>query len=232
MSQRTKAAGEPCGSLEGVKPLCGAKPPRRASAQVAKAELGDAGRDEASAGKLVETRRGVVIFRENPFLRLGISSSEKRVIKNGNMMLVNKSTGELVSDVAGFWETETVDSTKFLKLFVNGVKALSGLTNAGTKVFELLYIEMQNNMNKDKVYLSFAALSNEQLSMISRATFRRGIAELIDKKFLAAGSAPAWYWVNPTYLWNGDRLAFVKEYRRERHGVAIENNNVDQFSLI
>jgi len=40
-------AGEPCGSLEGVKPLCGAKQSRRASAQVAKAELmlGSAGRD-------------------------------------------------------------------------------------------------------------------------------------------------------------------------------------------
>jgi len=42
-----REAGEPCGSLEGVKPLCGAKPSRRASAQVAKAELmlGGAGRD-------------------------------------------------------------------------------------------------------------------------------------------------------------------------------------------
>lgn len=181
----------------------------------------------------IETRRGVVIFRENPFLGLSIASSERRVVKNGNMMLVNKSSGELVSDVAGFWETETVDSTKFLKLFVNGVKALSGLTNAGTKVFELLYIEMQNNVNKDRVYLSFAALSAEQLTAISRATFRRGIAELIDKKFLAADAAPGWYWVNPTYLWNGDRLAFVKEYRRERYGALIDSTaNDDQLTLI
>jgi len=42
-----REAGEPCGSLEGVKPLCGVEQSRRASAQVAKAELmlGSAGRD-------------------------------------------------------------------------------------------------------------------------------------------------------------------------------------------
>ena len=29
--------------------------------------------------------------------------------------------------------------------------------------------------------------------------------------------AIGWYWVNPDFIWNGDRLAFVKEYRKINH---------------
>ena len=39
--------------------------------------------------------------------------------------------------------------------------------------------------------------------------------ELIDKGFVAPTEAVAWYWLNPDYLWNGDRLAFVREFRRK-----------------
>jgi hypothetical protein len=129
------------------------------------------------------------------------------------MMLVSDE-GEIVTNVAGFWEAEEVDSTKFVKLFVNGVKALAELTNAGARVFEMLYIEMQASPGKDQVYLSYTAVRGTTTT--SRATFARGLAELIDKRFIAAMPAVGWYWVNPDFVWNGDRLAFVKEYRRSR----------------
>jgi hypothetical protein len=138
------------------------------------------------------------------------------------MMLVSNE-GEIVSNVAGFWEAEEVDSTKFLKLFVNGVKALAELSNAGAKVFELLYIQMQNNIGKDQVYLSFTAVDGTTTT-ISRATYKRGMAELIDKKFIAAMPAQNLYWVNPDFIWNGDRLAFVKEYRKTSKTKAIQDN--------
>ena len=44
--------------------------------------------------------------------------------------------------------------------------------------------------------------------------------ELIDKKFVAPTEAIGWYWVNPDYMWNGDRLAYVKEYRLKRDGIS------------
>ncbi len=159
------------------------------------------------------TRRGVVLHTENPFMAgANVATRTRRVTnKRGDMMLVSNE-GELVSQIAGFWEAEEVDSTKFLKLFVNGVRALAELSNPGARVFELLYIEMQNNVGKDQVYLSFTGIEGE--TKISRATFKRGMAELIDKKFLAAMPAVGWYWVNPDFIWNGDRLAFVKEYRK------------------
>ncbi len=154
------------------------------------------------------TRRGVTLYEINPFV-IAVPTKTKRVTnKRGDMMLVSSETGEIQTQVAGFWESEEVDSSKFVKLFVNGVKALAELTNSGSRVFELLYIEMQNAIGKDQVYLSYSGLDQES---ISRSTFSRGLKELIDKKFIAAMPAVGWFWVNPDFVWNGDRLAFVKE---------------------
>ena len=91
--------------------------------------------------------------------------------------------------------------------------AFAELSNAGARVFTVLYMEVQKNIGKDRVYLSFSTLDAD--AKISQATFTRGMRELMDKGFVAPTEAIAWYWLNPDYLWNGDRLAFVKEYRKK-----------------
>lgn len=162
--------------------------------------------------KQVRTRRGVTIHQENPFM-IDMSTKTRRVTnKRGDMMLVSNE-GELVSQVAGFWEAEEVDSTKFVKLFVKGVKALKELTGAGTKVFEVLYLRVQENIGKDQVYMAFAAV-DQALTPMSNPTYDRGMRELVEKGFIAATPLQGWFWLNPSYVWNGDRLAFVKEYRK------------------
>lgn len=149
-------------------------------------------------------------------------------------MLVNSATGEVQAPIAGFWEAQEVDSTKFIKLFVNGVKALAELSNAGTRVFELLYIEMQNNIGKDQIYLSYSGL--DKTDNVSRSTFSRGVKELIEKKFIAAMPAIGCYWINPDFMWNGDRLQFVKEFRRTptkaKTPTTIDTKTIDMFQQL
>jgi hypothetical protein len=158
------------------------------------------------------TRRGVVLYEQNPFM-LGIQTRTKRITnKRGDMMLINND-GVIQSQIAGFWESEEVDTTRFIKLFVDGVKGLAELSNAGTRIFEVLYTEMQKNIGKDQIYMSYTGLDRKQ-KIISRSTFSRGLSELIDKRFIAAMPAVGWYWVNPDFIWNGDRIAFMKEYRK------------------
>lgn len=175
------------------------------------------------------TRRGIELYKQNPFLKgAEIATKTRRVTnKRGDMMLVNSGTGEIQTQIAGFWEAEEVDSTKFVKLFVRGVKALAELSNSGTKVFELLYLEMQNNIGKDEVHLSYTDL-DENLK-ISRSTFSRGISELIEKRFIAAKPTVGKYWVNPDFIWNGDRLAFVKEYRKKQMEPQRDTKTIDMF---
>ncbi len=128
-------------------------------------------------------------------------------------MIVNDGTGEIVAPAAGFWMAEEIDSTKFVKLYINGVKAFKELTSAGTKVFEVLYLEVQKGIGKDVIWLSFSEI-DQSITPMGKATFMRGMRELIEKDFLAESTTQSKYFLNPDFLWNGDRLAFVKEYRK------------------
>lgn len=143
-----------------------------------------------------------------------VSSRTKRITNKAGNYMVKSDTGEVVASIAGFWQAEEVDSTKFLKLYVNGVKAFSNLSTKGTKVFELMYYEMQKEIGKDKIYLNFNAIDPH--IKIAKTTFYDGVAELVEKKFLAPTTFPHWFWVNPDYIWNGDRLSFVKTYVKKQ----------------
>jgi Firmicute plasmid replication protein (RepL) len=159
----------------------------------------------------LKKRRGVTLYEKNPFM-VELTTKTKRVTnKRGDMMLVNSQTGEVQTSIAGFWEAEEVDSTKFVKLFVKGVAALKELTGAGTKVFEVLYLKIQENIGQDQIYMSFSSV-DQTLTPMSNPTYDRGMRELIEKGFLAATPNMGLYWINPSFIWNGDRLAFVKEY--------------------
>jgi hypothetical protein len=53
----------------------------------------------------------------------------------------------------------------------------------------------------------------QNITPIGRATFHRGMTELIERGFLAESIEPGMYFLNIDYMFNGNRLAFIKEYR-------------------
>jgi hypothetical protein len=61
--------------------------------------------------------------------------------------------------------------------------------------------------------MSFAEL-DQRATPMSKATFMKGMKELIVKRFIAESMVQNKYYLNPDFVWNGDRLAFVKEYRK------------------
>jgi hypothetical protein len=181
--------------------------------------------------KIVKKRGGAVLFDVNPFLTELTTRTRRITNQSGNMMLINSESGEITAPVAGFWKSEIVDSTKFVKLFVQGVSALKELSNAGTKVFEVLYLRVRDSIGKDQVYMSFA-LVDQVLTPMSEATYTRGMRELLEKGFIAASPHIGLYWLNPSFIWNGDRLAFVQEYRKKstKDNLSLETNE-NQISL-
>jgi hypothetical protein len=176
-----------------------------------------------------KTRRGIALHKVNPFM-FDMTTRTKRITnKRGDMMLVSSETGEIQTTVAGFWEAEEVDATKFVKLFVKGVKALKELTSSGTKVFEVLYLKVQESIGKDTVYLSFNKV-DQALTPMSESTYARGMRELVAKSFIAPSEDSALFWINPSFVWNGDRLAFVKEYRKIGTQKAKDDRTKDLFT--
>ena len=174
------------------------------------------------------TRRGVSLYEKNPFM-FDVDVRTRRVTnKSGDMMLVNSQTGEIQSQIAGFWQGEEVDSTKFVKLFVQGVKALKELTGAGTKVFEVLYLRVQEAIGRDQIYMAFSSV-DQALTPMSSPTYDRGMRELIEKGFIAATPSQGMYWLNPSFVWNGDRIAFVREYRKVSNIKIRDDRTIDMF---
>lgn len=161
------------------------------------------------------SRRGFKKYSQNPSLSTAEENTKagvKRITnKSGNQCMIVSEQGEIVAP-AGFYEIIEVDKTQFVKLYVNGVKAFQGLSSAGTKVFELIYYTVQEKPGVDKFYIHFMNIDQEYFR-ISERTFHRGLSELLSKEFIFESTTPHLYFLNVNYLFNGNRLAFIKEYR-------------------
>lgn len=168
----------------------------------------------------LKTRRGVALYSKNPFMEAASDNTKirsKRIPdKSGtNFMITNTSTGEQTAP-AGFWQYQEVDKSQFVKLYVNGVKAFAELSSAGTKLFALIYMAVSQSIGKDIIYFSFSTI-DQDFTPISEATYARGMRELTAKNFIAASIHQGQFYINPDFVFNGDRLAFVKEYRVKKN---------------
>lgn len=161
---------------------------------------------DAPAGK-----KAMPEYEENPSLPVASRSArigQKRIPnKAGDKLMVVNDNGEVIAG-AGFHEIIEVDQSQFVKFYVGGVKLFNDLGAPGVKVFELLYKVILKSPNIDKVFLH-----PKQVPRMSRATFDRGVVELLAKEIIYKSTLPGHYYINVNYLFNGDRLALVKEYR-------------------
>jgi len=164
---------------------------------------------------LPKSRRGLPLYKVNPFIKDALVSTKagtKRITnQTKDRMMIVSEHGEILAP-AGFHQVVEVDKTQFVKLYINGVKAFQGLTNPGTKVFEIIYRMVQESFGKDEIYVHFNDI-DQSVTPISRATFDRGMKELLEKKFIASTTRPSIYFLNIDYMFSGNRLAFIKEYR-------------------
>ena len=123
---------------------------------------------------------------------------------------MDNSTGEIKGiGGMGFWWDEEVDSSRFVKLFLDGIKQAAGLSKTGIQVFELVYHEMRANPGSDEIKLNQYVAKDHD---ISDRTYQRGVRELLEKEFLYRSPSDGVFFVNIRFMFNGDRLAFVKSY--------------------
>ena len=165
--------------------------------------------------RVVRSKRGELRHATNPFISSAADNTRqgtKRLSnKAGDKFMIVSEYGEVMANT-GFHEIVEVDKTQFVKLYINGVKAFQGLKAAGGKVFEIIYRSVQEVPGTDRIFLHFMEIEQD-ITPISESTFYRGMTELIKAGFLAESTTPGMYYLNIDYLFNGNRLAFVKEYR-------------------
>jgi hypothetical protein len=162
----------------------------------------------------VSTKRGLPVYRTNPSVpsTRGLPTRSKRFHVPGGKasMIVDNSTGEIKGiGGMGFWWEEEVDSSRFVKLFLDGIKQAAGLSKTGIQMFELVYHQMRANPGSDEIKLNQYVARDQG---ISDRTYQRGVRELLEKEFLFRSPSDGVFFVNIRFMFNGDRLAFVKSY--------------------
>lgn len=159
--------------------------------------------------------RSAPAHKENPFLQgslVAVKGRKKNYTVASGAMTLTDSRGTVQGTVQ-HTITRIVDDTQFVKLFSDGVAGMYDLGRPGAKVFRFLFDEVQKNPNQDRMYLYFMD-ALEDPWRIPKSTFFKGMAELLEKGFLAKSANPNMFFLNPSMMWNGDRFRFVQEYQR------------------
>lgn len=155
-------------------------------------------------------------FTSNPFLRhtAEISKTGWKPVyfkpEEGTGFLTND--GEIHGAAMVF--AKPIESNGFLKVYAEGIGAILGLKSAGRTVFLAIYEQLYGKEGKDKteIILNYALLPPKIREKISERTFSRGINECIKVGLIAQSVAIGLYYVNPAFIFNGERLNIVTQY--------------------
>lgn len=156
----------------------------------------------------------------NPLIDVQDIRTKRRLVRSGRSEdLVNPATGE-ITGVAAIHQVEERDDAEFVKVFAAGVAATYELTKTAQRVFQVVLDQYQRTpMTRgfaDAIDLFWFGDGIEGRDVgMSEYTFKRGLRELLDKRFLAP-KGPSTFWTNPALFFKGDRVMFIKEYRRKK----------------
>lgn len=182
--------------------------------------MADDGKEDHELVEL-QSRRGFKRYSSNPSVpSQGLSETKTRPVRipgsDKGMLFADGQTGELIgSGVRHFFKFEEVDASRFVKLFLDGMKQAAGLSKAGMQVFELVYRALQEKPNSDEIALSWHLAKMRGLDIPER-TYRHGLRQLLEREFLFESLVDGVYYVNIRYMFNGDRLTFIRGYKLKR----------------
>jgi hypothetical protein len=162
------------------------------------------------------TKNNIVRHKENPYLQeLNVTTRSKNIKvtklgKQDDIRLTNHDTGEMQGTYIG--TTKRVDSEQFLKLFTSNIAMTFDLKAAGIKALNVVMYVMQTSaIEKDVIYLDKIIIdefNEEHKKKLSKTVFYKGVTELINAKILARTIREGQYFINPNFVFNGDRIVF------------------------
>jgi len=169
----------------------------------------------------------IIRYKENPFLEdMEISTRNRQVRvralgRDGDVSIINHKTGELTG--TQMISYKTVDNDKFVKLFAQNIALTFNFTSAGNKALVvLIWMVQYNAIEKDYIALDsfshqdFLDSHKEKNLKLSMATFKRGLREMEGAKIIAKAERAGFYFINPAFVFNGDRIAFTNVIERKK----------------
>jgi hypothetical protein len=182
-------------------------------------------------------------YEKNPFIEnmtIPVRDQQVKMSRLGkdDSILVNQATGETTGTHVTTYRK--VDSEQFVKLFTQNIALTFDLTSAGIKAFTLLLWAVQHGaLSKDQVDLDHLTLEEflnaHSERQLSQATMKRGLKDLEKAQIIARTLRPGRYFINPNFVFNGDRIAFStilqrKTAEEEKRDRALENQQALEFN--
>lgn len=176
-------------------------------------------------------------FKTNPFLEgmiIPIKGRQVRLSKLGkdDNVLINQATGEVHGTHVTTYKA--VDNEQFVKLFTANIAMTFDLQSAGIKALTVVIWTLQNYaIAKDEIALDQIVLDDfleahegrKPPISLSIATLKRGITELEKAQIVAKTVRKGRYFINPNFIFNGDRIAFttvIEKVKRSRDPNTID----------
>lgn len=180
-------------------------------------ESQETGDREALVSKRIKPRKqGIDAYSQNPFWKpTEVKVGTRKVTISGGLV-ASSDTGEGMRH-AGIHRVELVDEDKFVKVFTQNLKVFFDLNPTTQKVLQCVLATLQKTPNALGIWLPWFEVEDFSIAndlKISRASFQRAMKEMLLKGFLAESENQNFYWINPHLFFNGDRMAFITEYRK------------------
>ena len=177
-----------------------------------KAAEADVAEKKAEVKKLPGLR-GMKRHGKNPFLDDFVIETRGKLVKlRPSGHYIDEKTGEITSH-ADVYTRHFVDKEQHIKIFTKGIAARLDLSRTAVKAFSLVLKATQRQaIGGDMIFLHFMDAVEDPDQPMSKPSFYKGLAELIDRQFLAPATAQNAYYINPSLFFNGDRFRFIDEY--------------------
>jgi len=166
----------------------------------------------------------VIRHKENPFIGDMVVKKKKQSVRlstlgSNNNVLINQETGEVQGTHVTTYKQ--VDSEEFVKIFTANIAMLFELNKSGHKTLHILLWAVQHTaIGKDLVQLNKYThekfLQEQPIKAFSMAVFSRGLNELETAQIIAKAEQRGFYYINPNFIFNGNRLAFTKVIERRK----------------
>ena len=131
-------------------------------------------------------------------------------IKKRNGQVVSKQvgeayssmTGELLSNNVSLVVHKPIDRSEFIKLFTSSLSMFFTINESEFKVFIYMLQNLEINTGRARFHLHDCMKETNY----SKVTTYRAIAGLCEKQFAARTTMPYYYWINPSIVFNGNRM--------------------------
>lgn len=178
------------------------------------------------------------IHSDNPFpkdLVVHMTENKKEKIKRviaSDAQLIDRESGlELnqKSDNLFVGTVKSVDNEQFTKVYSGAIKMMTEVSEKAIKIF-MWYIFPK--LEKDSLQVLFDFDECMEVTEFGKTTIYSALAELINAKLIAKSKYHYLFYINPVYVFNGDRIRIVNDFIKKgsKHD-ELRNKIEGQYSI-